>query len=291
LSWLEVSLRLEPELADPAAELLGRFALGGVAVEETGDPERPVLVRGWLPIDGQLEQRKRGLQEGVWHLAQIVEFPTPSYRTIEEQDWEDLWKAEYRPLSIGQRLMVVPTWSPVQPGDRSIVRLEPGMAFGTGAHPTTRHCLEILEATVQPDQSVLDLGCGSAILAIAAGRLGARLVLALDTDPVAVELARSNVQANDLADRVTVELGSFAAGRDSLIGPVDMLLANLHSDPLIGMLQGGLAGWVRPTGHLVLSGLLEPDLPQLAQAADRAGLRQIELLATDDWRTVRFQVA
>ncbi len=291
MSWLEVSLRLQAELAEPAAELLGRLAPNGVAIEGLDEGGQSVLLRAWLPIDGQLAGRRRALEEGLWHLGQIHPFPSPAFRSIEEQDWAAIWKREYRPLPIGRRLMVLPSWSAADPGERLVVQLEPGMAFGTGAHPTTRHCLELIEQTLQPGEAVVDLGCGSGILAIAAARLGARRVLALDNDPLAVELAQLNVQRNGVAERVRVSLGSFPVDGDERIDPVELLVANLRSDTLIAMLQAGLAAWVRPTGRLLLSGLLDSDLPILNAAAKQAALQAVDVRATDDWRTLLLQRA
>ena len=286
---MEVSLRLQAELAEPAAELLGRLAPNGVALEGLDDHWEAVLLRAWFPVDGLLVGRQRELEAGLWHLGQIRPFPPPSFRSVAEQDWAEIWKREYQPLAIGRRLMVIPSWSAPEPGERLVVRLEPGMAFGTGAHPTTRHCLEFIERDLRPGDNVLDLGCGSGILAIAAARLGAGRVLALDTDPLAVELARLNVQRNAVDGLVKVELGSFPADGAERIDPVELLVANLHSDTLIEMLQAGLANWVHPGGRLLLSGLLDTDLPNLRAAGHAAELEEVELRATDDWRTVLFQ--
>ena len=288
---MEVSLRLRAELVEPAAELLGRLAPNGVALEGLDDRWEAVLLRAWLPVDGLLAGRQRELDEGLWHLGQIQPFPSPTFHSIAEQDWAEIWKREYQPLAIGRRLMVIPSWSAPDPGGRLVVRLEPGTAFGTGAHPTTRHCLELIEQILQPGDTVLDLGCGSGILALAAARLGAGRVLALDTEPLAVELARLNVQRNALDAQVKVALGSFPADGRERVDPVGLLVANLHSNTLVEMLQAGLAAWVRPAGRLLLSGLLDTDLPTLRAVGERAELREVELRATDDWRTVLFQRA
>ena len=286
---MEVSLRLQAELAEPAAELLGRLAPNGVALEGLDDHWEAVLLRAWFPVDGLLAGRQRELEAGLWHLGQIRPFPPPSFRSVAEQDWAEIWKREYQPLAIGRRLMVIPSWSAPESGERLVVRLEPGMAFGTGAHPTTRHCLEFIERDLQPGDTVLDLGCGSGILAIAAARLGAGRVLALDTDPLAVELARLNVQRNAVDGLVKVEQGSFPADGAERIDPVELLVANLHSDTLIEMLQAGLAARLRPAGRLLLSGLLDTDLPKLRAAGHEAELREVEVRATDDWRTILFR--
>ena len=288
MNWLEVSLRLQAELAEPAAELLGRLAPNGVAIEPEDALGRRVLVRAWFPADGLLSDRRRKLKEGLWHLGQIQAFPAPVISEVVDQDWTEAWKRDYRPLTIGRRLMVLPTWSTADPGERLAIYLEPGMAFGTGAHPTTRHCLVAIEQHLRPGQSVIDLGCGSGILAIAAARLGASRVSAFDVDPLAIELARLNVRHNGLVGTVDVSLGSIPPHETDTLEPVELLIANIHADTHIQLLQAGLADWVRPGGRILLSGLLTTDLPSLEAAARAARLRLVETLATDDWRSLLF---
>src|SRR5436305_5708489 len=210
MTWLEVSLTVNGEAAEAVADLLTRFAPEGVAlqaarVEQSPDSERgqasdEVTVSAYLPVDAGLEDKRAQLEEGLWHLGQLLPLPTPAYRPVAETDWSESWKANFKPLRVGRRLMIVPAWlnPPLAPDDL-VIRLDPGMAFGTGTHPTTQLCLEAIERHARPGAAMIDLGTGSGILAIAAARLGPSQVLALDVDPEAVRVAGENVLANGVA--------------------------------------------------------------------------------------------
>ncbi|UCF60105.1 MAG: 50S ribosomal protein L11 methyltransferase, partial [Anaerolineaceae bacterium] len=175
MNWLEVSSTVNGELAEAIAELFSRFASGGVAIESLGmevdtsevQSAGMVIVRAYIPVDNQLELIKERIEEGLWHLSQIQPLPQPSFRLIKEQDWSQAWKSHYHTMPVGQRLLISPAWSQPASGDRLHVILDPGMAFGTGTHPTTRLCLVAIEDHLQAGQQVIDLGCGSGILSIA----------------------------------------------------------------------------------------------------------------------------
>jgi ribosomal protein L11 methyltransferase len=190
--WLEVSVTVENEVAESVAEVLSRYAHRGIVIETGPDGWNagPVVVRAYLPADDQLQANKRRIEEALWHLGQIQPVPAPTFRSVAEEDWAEAWKERLDVLRIGQHIVVRPSWrdySPT-PGD-VVIRLDPGMAFGTGLHPTTQMCLMALEKALLPGAEVLDLGTGSGILAIAVARLGAGRVVAVDNDPVAVIVA------------------------------------------------------------------------------------------------------
>lgn len=295
MSWLEVSLTLAGELAEPVADVLARHAPGGVAIESAGPPQAaaaggpPVIVRAYLPRDEQLEARRQAIEHGLWHLGRIAPLPPPAYRELQAQDWAETWKERYRPIPIGRRLLILPAWLPEEPGGRVAVRLDPGMAFGTGAHPSTRLTLLALEARLRPGQFVADLGCGSGILSVAAARLGAGRVLALDIDEQAVEAACRNAAANGVADRVTVRSGSLAELLADAQGPGGapaLLLANILAPTLIELLEQGLERALAPGGLAVLAGILEDQSEGVERAARARGLRPLETLAEADWRAL-----
>ena len=301
MNWLEVSTTVNGELAEAIAELFSRIAPGGVVIEglrieddSSGEPAvEMVIVRAYLPVDNQLELGKKHIEEGLWHLSQIQPLPRPSFRLIEEEDWSQAWKSHYRPISIGRRLMIVPSWSPPPPSDRLHVILNPGMAFGTGTHPTTRLCLMALEDYLHSSERVIDLGCGSGILSIAAAHLGAGYVQAWDNDVDAVDAARDNVRLNHLTRRITVEAGSLS----ELLKKVqqsehkaDLLVANITASVLEDMIMAGLGRAVKDGGIVILSGLLAPQVESISSVCDSDGFEHVKTLIEEDWRALVYRV-
>jgi ribosomal protein L11 methyltransferase len=296
MNWLEVSLTVGPEAAEAVADVLTRFAPDGVAIEATqveASPAEdeahavgPVIVRAYLPRDSALDAARAQLEEALWHLGQIVPLPQPHYRPIAQADWAEEWKANFKPLRVGRRLMIVPAWldPPLAPDDVPI-RLDPGLAFGTGAHPTTQLCLAAIERHLRPGDALLDLGTGSGILAIAAAKLGASRVLGLDVDPEAVRAARENVIANGVADRVRIERGSLAEALAGEFGAREFpfVVANILARVIVELLGHGLAQAAAPGGLLVVSGLLDSQAYEVNAALNAQGLRPLAREHIEDW--------
>ena len=186
---------MDGELAEALADLLSRYVEGGVVVEsgvvftsieDEGTPGGPVRVFGYIPVDGQLENTRQKLETGLWYMNAIQPLPAPVYRPVEDQDWMSAWKKNYHPIMVGKKVLILPAWIDQDPGERIVVRIDPSMAFGTGTHPTTQLCLEMVEELCQPGMDVIDIGCGSGILSIAALKFGARKAVAVDIDPLSV---------------------------------------------------------------------------------------------------------
>jgi ribosomal protein L11 methyltransferase len=289
---LEVSVTTNEELAESVADVMARFAPGGVVLgyqtiepdpDGEGTPRGPLIVRAYLPFDTELETQRQLLTEALWHLGQISSLPEPEFREVVEQDWSLEWKKNYHPLRIGSRLMILPSWIdlPPAPGD-AVIRLDPGMAFGTGMHPTTQLCLEALEDLVVPGMEVIDVGCGSGILAIAALQLGAGRATGVDIDPEAVRIARENANLNGVGALAEFRPGSLqdllSEGRSA-----PLVCANILAVVLRQMLSEGLANLLRPGGHLVLSGILEDQSGQVASDISANRLHLKEKLIREDW--------
>ncbi len=281
MDWIEITVTVDPELAEAVSEVLCRYIPQGVAIE-LGDGEEPeqVAVRAYLAVDDEVEQRRQAIEEALWHLSQIRYFSEPTFRTIADQDWTASFKETIPVLHIGQRIVIRPSWREYMPQEGEIViELDPGIAFGTGLHPTTQLCLEAVEACVQPGQRVLDMGTGTGILAIAAARLGASEIVAVDNDPNAVVATRHNARTNQVDGRIRAVHGSLA----ETSGSYDLVLANILAPVLLNMIAEGLTNRVKRTGTLVLSGILEEQAEDVRQALENAGMTRIEQRQRGDW--------
>jgi ribosomal protein L11 methyltransferase len=302
LDWLEFTLLVPAADVEAAAEVLRRHCPGGVSIEqpilpvdgEEGyalDLERPVAVRAYLPRQGDLAGRRRALRRELAALGLSSALRT---RWRREEEWAEAWKRFFGVERVGRRLVVCPTWIDYAPrAEEVVIRLDPGMAFGTGQHPTTRLCLEALESRLRPGQEVarraparvLDLGTGSGILAIAAALLGPARVIALDVDPVAVGAARQNVAANGVEGRVQVLEGSLGAagllpGGDA--PRFDVILANISSAGIAEMAPA-LACALAPGGTLIASGIGDASVGVCRGALEKAGLSVLEQASRDGW--------
>ncbi len=269
-AWLELAIDADVEAVEAVSEILGRVATGGTTVEpafdlvEEGlgariDPSRPATVRGYVPARdaAAADAAAREVAEALGHLQAFGLRTIGELRTriVHERDWAGAWKAYFPVLRVGEHLIIRPTWRRHRAIDGDVViAMDPGMAFGTGLHPTTRLCLAALEPLadrrVLEGARVLDLGCGSGILAIVAVKLGARSALGLDVDPIAIEATTANARRNRLTRRVRARQGSLPSGEP----PFDVVLANLIAGVLIP-LAGSLAAELRPGGTLLASGI------------------------------------
>lgn len=270
-AWLEVSLTVDGELAEAVAEVLARYVPNGVVVQATqikqdedgeGIGTGPLKVCGYLPVVPGIEETRRLLEESLWYLGRIQPLPEPVFTPIQQTNWAEAWKERYHPILTGKRLVIQPAWIEEVPAGRLPVRIDPGMAFGTGTHPTTQLCLEILERYAQPGITTIDVGCGSGILSIAALHLGASRALAVDIDQDAMRATAENARLNDVQDRLEIGLGSVAEIRAGQYGlaHAPLVLANILAPVIIRLLDSGLAELVDPGGVLVLSGILEDQL-------------------------------
>lgn len=282
MEWLEVSVEVETETAEAVAEVLSRHAKGGVAIEAGPDGWHagPVFVKAYLPVDDELWGKKKKIEEGLWHLGQIRSIPEPSFRSVAEKDWTEAWKKRLKVLHIGEHIVIQPSWLDydAEPDD-VVIQLDPGMAFGTGLHPTTQLCLRALEDFVQPEMEVLDLGTGSGILAIAAAKLGAGRVLAVDNDLQAVRVARGNIIDNGVGERVRVEQGSMP----EVSGSYDLVVVNILTRVIVELIEEGLAERMRSDAILITAGITVDRASEVTAAFERGGLELINQRQQEDW--------
>jgi ribosomal protein L11 methyltransferase len=204
---------------------------------------------------------------------------------IQDEDWMASWKDHYQPIPIGKKLLILPAWMKDPQEGRIAVKIDPSMAFGTGTHPSTQLCMELLEETVQPGQPVIDVGGGSGILSIGAVKLGASHALAVDIDNAAIRSTRENAQANEVLDRIETGIGSVAEIQDGQfsIRQAPLVLANILAPTIIRLFEAGLANLVSMGGSLVLSGILDTQAQGVVEAAEAHGLKRVDQRQINDW--------
>lgn len=297
--WIEVSLTVEGEIAEAVSETLSRYAPRAISLEwvppsEEAAPQSSgdlVTVRAYLPAGEDQQARLRKLREALWHLGQIQPLPDPQIESLGKVDWGSTWRDHYKPIPVGERLIIVPAWLSVSDSDRKPIILEPGMAFGTGTHPTTQLCIELMEGHLHPGDVVLDVGCGSGILSIAAANLGAARVIGIEPDSDAIIVAQENIARNK-AEGVEI---LHVSGEDFLLRtdlpPIDLLVANILANTLTDLVGRGIADLVVPGGRLIFSGILADQARDFTQAAEAAGLVLVELCGMKDWRGLVFTKA
>jgi ribosomal protein L11 methyltransferase len=229
------------------------------------------------------------IRNALWHLGQMRRVGELQIQERAEEDWANAWKEHYRPLRAGRRTIIAPPWHEytAESNDDIVVILDPGMAFGTGTHPSSRLCLMGLERQLKPGETVFDVGTGSGILAIAAAKLGAARVDAVDIEPVAVRSAIENAERNGVGERIRVELGT-ADPAGPFPGPYDVVVANIISRILVEI-SSGLMKAVRPGGALILSGVIESREPLVREAFEPRGYRMIEREQIDDWVGITYR--
>lgn len=301
MNWLEVSLTVDGELAESVADVFARFAPNGVMTEQgvkyndaedAGTPTGPITVRAYLEVNEQLEETIQKLEESLFYLGMIKPLPTPSYKQIADQNWMEAWKQYYKPILIGQRLLILPAWMESPDPERVAIKIDPGMAFGTGTHPTTQLCLALMERCLDllglkdlTGLGVIDIGCGSGILSIAALKLGATKALAVDIDEESVKNSRENADTNDIDDGLILGIGSV---QEILNGKFEfkkapLVVANILAPVLIRLFEAGMAELIEENGTIVLSGILQEQEQDVIEAGQAQGLRMNERMQMGDW--------
>jgi ribosomal protein L11 methyltransferase len=299
MRWLELSVEADVEAVEAVSEILGRAA-GGTSVQPTrlirdpddelaarDDPAAPYVVTAHVQPGPGTDATVEATERALWHLQAFGLRPVGALRVreVDEASWTEAWKEHYVEQRIG-RVVIVPSWVPhdPQPGEATIM-LDPGMAFGTGLHPTTRGCLELLQEVSPMPERVLDVGCGSGVLALAALSLGAQRADALDTDALAVVAARANAEHNGLADRIEVGEGSLP---EQPGGRYPLILANLVAAVLVD-LAPRLAAHLAPRGRLVAGGIIDGRAGEVIGAMGAAGLAVATRRDADEWVTLALE--
>lgn len=293
-TWLEVSFTLPGEQAEVVAEILNRHAYQGVVIERDPENRKKDIVRvfAYLVEDADLEYKKQEIEKAVFYLDKILPVPAPIYRQIHDEDWMASWKKFYKPIEVGQKLVIIPAWFKEKENlSRIPIRINPGMAFGTGTHPTTQLSLELLEKYVQPGIEMMDIGCGSAVLSIAGILLGASHSVAVDISEAALLSSKENLELNDIQDQVEIGLASVTEIRKGQfsIKQAPLVVANILLKILEALFDLGMGELVSNQGILLLSGILNDQVEEIKQKAKQNGFSCIEQITQGDWCGLAFR--
>ncbi|THF72762.1 50S ribosomal protein L11 methyltransferase [Cohnella fermenti] len=316
MRWFELTVFATESSQEMVAHYLTELGAGGVSIEESWSPDKPrdtslgqwydkplndipagyAYIKGYFSEDadmehlvGEMNELLKGLPEFDYDAG---DFNT-SFAEVDEEDWAHAWKKYFKPIAVSERLTIKPTWEDYEARpDELIIELDPGMAFGTGTHPTTALCLRTLEGAIHEGDNVIDVGTGSGILAIGAIKLGANRVLALDLDPVAVSSATENVKLNGLGERIEVRLSDLlgvlqdgertSSAEGGVTPPVDLVVANILAE-IILLFIGDVYDVLKPGGIYIASGIYKNKEDDVASALLAAGFEIIERVRQDDW--------
>ena len=292
--WLQLSIKAPPEYVEPLTHLFNLHGEGTASVERPGgfnpdegeapDPAAWVTIRGWLPIDPTTESRRTSIDVGVRLIRYLVDLPEIEEREVTEDEWRN---QKFEPVRVGTNLVIVPRSASFTGRDSDVViELEPGLAFGTGHHPTTSMCLEAIEKTVKPGSRFLDVGCGSGVLSIAALALGATHAVGLDVDDDAVVSSEANLDLAGFSERSTILHGTIPHA-EVPDGTFDVVAANIAAKVLIELAEP-LISTVSEDGVIIISGVLETRLDDVVLAFVSAGGVVESSRKIEDWTATRI---
>jgi len=297
--WIELSIEADGEAAEAVSALFNQYGPGRVVFEELlpeAGAETLSRVKTFLPSDQ--ESLVGQIQQALWHLSQVYPLAPLSARQLSQDDWMEAWRAAYGVQHIGHHIVVKPSWQEhAAPAGSIVIEIDPGMAFGTGLHPSTRLSLAAIEEHTRVGDAVLDAGTGSGILAIAAAKMGAARVVGIDIDPTALRVARDNVARNQAADIVSLQRASLCSvptrgeatdavaifnADESWTGAFDLLVMNILA-PAIVESASAIATCLKPDGIFVVSGLTKLQAAEVRRALGAAGLSVVRQRTQKDW--------
>ncbi|MBP2241681.1 ribosomal protein L11 methyltransferase [Cytobacillus eiseniae] len=304
VKWSEISIHTTNEAVEPISNILHEAGASGVVIEDPFElvkerkdqfgeiyelnpndfPDEGVIIKAYLPENSFLAETVDEMKESINNLVQYnidIGKNAVSINEVNEEEWATAWKKYYHPVKISERFTIVPTWEEYTPvsSDELIIELDPGMAFGTGTHPTTVMCIQALERTVQQGDNVVDVGTGSGVLSIAAAMLGAEKVMALDLDEVAVQSAKQNIELNNVNQIVNVSQNNLLDGVET---GADIVVANILAEVILRFTDD-VASVVKQGGYFIASGIIEPKKEEVKEAIIQAGFEIEEILHMEDW--------
>jgi ribosomal protein L11 methyltransferase len=304
MKWSEISIHTTEEAVEPISNILHEAGAGGVVIEDPYDlikeredqygeiyqldpedyPDEGVIIKAYLPVNSFLGETVEGIKERINNLLLYDIDLGRNHITISEvneEEWATAWKKYYRPVKVSKKFTIVPTWELYEPAhtDELIIELDPGMAFGTGTHPTTVLCIQALEKKVQKGNIVIDVGTGSGVLSIASALLGADKVIALDLDPVAVDIARLNVKLNKVQHLVQVKQNNLL---DDIDVKANVIVANILAEVILRFVRDAHER-LENGGYFITSGIIQNKKHEVEQALIEAGFTIEETMTMEDW--------
>ncbi|MED1602525.1 50S ribosomal protein L11 methyltransferase [Alkalihalophilus marmarensis] len=303
MKWSEFSIHTTEEAVEPVCNILHEAGASGVVIEDPIDlikdwgvhygeiyqlspddyPEDGVIVKAYFPVNSFLLETIDEVKASINGLTTYeIDLGRNSVQLAEvnEEDWATAWKKYYKPVKISKSITITPTWEDYTPTeDEMIIELDPGMAFGTGTHPTTVLCIQALESVMQGGEEVIDVGTGSGVLSIAAAKLGAKRVIGLDLDQVAVDSAALNVELNQVHDTVTIHQGNLL---EQIDGSYDLVVANILAEVIVQFVQDA-AAILKPGGAFITSGIIKRKKQEVKDSLVSAGFTIDEVIEMDDW--------
>jgi ribosomal protein L11 methyltransferase len=307
MKWSEISIHTTNEAVEPIANILYEAGASGIVIEDSFDlnkdhpdqygelyelnpddfPEEGVIVKAYLPVNSFLGETVEQIKSAINNLLLFnidIGLNKVTISEVHEEEWSTAWKKYYHPVKISSKFTIVPTWEEYEPvsSDELMIELDPGMAFGTGTHPTTVMSIQALEQTVKKDDIVYDVGTGSGVLSIASAMLGAKHVLALDLDEIAVKSAELNIKINHIQDRITVKQNNLL---DGITEPADVIVANLLAEIIVRFTDDAFR-LVKDGGYFITSGIINQKRQEVEEHIKKAGFEIVETIMMEDWVTI-----
>ncbi|MED1674368.1 50S ribosomal protein L11 methyltransferase [Pallidibacillus thermolactis] len=307
MKWSEISIHTTNEAVEPIANILYEAGASGIVIEDSFDlnkdhpdqygelyelnpddfPEEGVIVKAYLPVNSFLGETVEQIKSAINNLLLFnidIGLNKVTISEVHEEEWSTAWKKYYHPVKISSKFTIVPTWEEYEPvsSDELMIELDPGMAFGTGTHPTTVMSIQALEQTVKKDDIVYDVGTGSGVLSIASAMLGAKHVLALDLDEIAVKSAELNIKINHIQDRITVKQNNLL---DGITEPADVIVANLLAEIIVRFTDDAFR-LVKDGGYFITSGIINQKRQEVEEHIKKAGFEIVETIVMEDWVTI-----
>ncbi len=305
MKWSEISIHTTNEAIEPISNILHEAGASGVVIEDPFEltkeredqfgeiyqlnpedyPEEGVIIKAYLPVNSFLGETAEAIKEAINNLIIYnidIGINKVTISEVNEEEWATAWKKYYHPVKISERFTIVPTWEEYEPvnSDELIIELDPGMAFGTGTHPTTVMCIQALERTVKSGDAIIDVGTGSGVLSIAAAMLGAGGVRAYDLDEVAVRSARLNIKLNKVNEKVTVAQNNLLDEVEE--NSADVVVANILAEVILRFTDDA-ARVIKPGGCFIASGIINAKKDLIKEDLIRAGFIIEETLVMEDW--------